>query len=495
MKTLSDNPTTAVSVADVLRSPGRLFRESLAGVLTALALIPEVISFSVIAGVDPKVSLVASIVLCLSMSVLGGRPAMVTAAAGSVALVIGPMVRDHGVGYIMPAVILAGIIQIMFGTLGLARMMRYIPRSVMTGFVNALGILIFFAQVPHVLGQSTLVWALFAATLAIVIFLPRIFSAIPAPLIAVVLITTISVSMGLALPVVGDEGPMHAGLPSINSLMVPLNLETLKIIWPCALSVAFVGLMESLLTARLVDDLTDTPSSKRRESWGLGVANIFAAFYGGIAGCAMIGQTIVNVELGKARTRVSTIAAGLFLLLMVTGLSEIMAKIPMVVLAGIMMIVAYKTVDWHSLQPKTLRRMPLPETLVMLVTVITTVWTGNLAIGVVGGVIFATLLFARRVAHVIHAERQLDEAGQTVYYQVRGPLFFASSNDLFEHFNYADDPQNVVIDLTHAQIWDASTVAALDAIEHRYQKHGCQVSFEGLDMRSSEFHARLSGKV
>lgn len=495
MKTLPDNPTTAVSVADVLRSPGRLFRESLAGVLTALALIPEVISFSVIAGVDPKVSLVASIVLCLSMSVLGGRPAMVTAAAGSVALVIGPMVRDHGVGYIMPAVILAGIIQIMFGTLGLARMMRYIPRSVMTGFVNALGILIFFAQVPHVLGQSTLVWALFAATLAIVILLPKVFSAIPAPLVAVVLVTTISISMGLALPVVGDEGPMHAGLPSINSLMVPLNLETLKIIWPCALSVAFVGLMESLLTTRLVDDLTDTPSSKRRESWGLGVANIFAAFYGGIAGCAMIGQTIVNVELGKARTRVSTIAAGLFLLLMVTGLSEIMAKIPMVVLAGIMMIVAYKTVDWHSLQPKTLRRMPLPETLVMVVTVITTVWTGNLAIGVVGGVIFATLLFARRVAHVIHAERLLDETNQTVRYQVRGPLFFASSNDLFEHFNYAEDPQNVVIDLTHAQIWDASTVAALDAIEHRYQKHGCLVSFEGLDMRSSEFHARLSGKI
>lgn len=495
MKTLPDNPTTAVSVVDVLRSPKRLFRESLAGVLTALALIPEVISFSVISGVDPKVSLVASIVLCLSMSVLGGRPAMVTAAAGSVALVIGPMVRDHGVGYIMPAVILAGVIQIVFGALGLARMMRYIPRSVMTGFVNALGILIFFAQVPHVIGQSTLVWALFAVTLAIVIFLPKFFSAIPAPLVAVVLVTAISMYMGLALPVVGDEGPMHAGLPSINSLMVPLNLETLKIIWPCALSVAFVGLMESLLTTRLVDDLTDTPSSKRRESWGLGVANILAAFYGGIAGCAMIGQTIVNVELGKARTRVSTIAAGLFLLLMVTGLSEIMAKIPMVVLAGIMMIVAYKTVDWHSLQPKTLRRMPLPETLVMVVTVITTVWTGNLAIGVVGGVIFATLLFARRVAHVIHAERLLDEASQTVRYQVRGPLFFASSNDLFEHFNYADDPQNVVIDLTHAQIWDASTVAALDAIEHRYQKHGCQVVFEGLDMRSSEFHARLSGKI
>ncbi len=483
------------SLRYVLRSPRLLVRESLAGVITALALIPEVISFSVIAGVDPKVSLVASIVLCLAMSVLGGRPAMVTAAAGSVALVIGPMVHLHGVGYILPAVILAGLIQILFGITGLARMMRYIPLSVMTGFVNALGILIFFAQVPHVWGQSPLVWGLFALTLAIVLLLPRVVKSIPSPLVAIVVITAASMAMGFSVPTVGDTGPMQAGMPGLTELLVPLNLDTLRIIWPCALSIAFVGLMESLLTAKLVDELTDTPSSKRRECWGLGLSNIFAGFYGGIAGCAMIGQTIVNVELGRGRTRISTLAAGLVLLLLVTALSDMMAKIPMVVLAAIMMIVAVKTLNWHSLAPATLKRMPVPETLVMVVTVAATVFTGNLAIGVVGGVIFAMMLFARRIAHVVHAERQLLADGQSVRYTVTGPLFFASSNDLFEHFLYADDPQNVTIDLTQAQIWDASTVAVLDAIETRYQRYDVQVNIVGLDIRSADFHQRLSGKL
>jgi len=482
------------SLRYVLRSPRLLVRESLAGVITALALIPEVISFSVIAGVDPKVSLVASIVLCLAMSVLGGRPAMVTAAAGSVALVIGPMVHLHGVGYILPAVILAGLIQILFGITGLARMMRYIPLSVMTGFVNALGILIFFAQVPHVWGQSPLVWGLFALTLAIVLLLPRVVKSIPSPLVAIVVITAASMAMGFSVPTVGDTGPMQAGLPGLTELLVPLNLDTLRIIWPCALSIAFVGLMESLLTAKLVDELTDTPSSKRRECWGLGLSNIFAGFYGGIAGCAMIGQTIVNVELGRGRTRISTLAAGLVLLLLVTALSDMMARIPMVVLAAIMMIVAVKTLNWHSLTPATLKRMPVPETLVMVVTVAATVFTGNLAIGVVGGVIFAMVLFARRIAHVVRAERQLLADGQSVRYTVMGPLFFASSNDLFEHFHYADDPQNVTIDLSQAQIWDASTVAVLDAIETRYQRYDVQVNIVGLDIRSADFHERLSGK-
>lgn len=483
------------SLRYVLRSPRLLVRESLAGVITALALIPEVISFSVIAGVDPKVSLVASIVLCLAMSVLGGRPAMVTAAAGSVALVIGPMVHLHGVGYILPAVILAGLIQILFGITGLARMMRYIPLSVMTGFVNALGILIFLAQVPHVWGQSPLVWGLFALTLAIVLLLPRVVKSIPSPLVAIVVITAASMAMGFSVPTVGDTGPMQAGMPGLTELLVPLNLDTLRIIWPCALSIAFVGLMESLLTAKLVDELTDTPSSKRRECWGLGLSNIFAGFYGGIAGCAMIGQTIVNVELGRGRTRISTLAAGLVLLLLVTALSDMMARIPMVVLAAIMMIVAVKTLNWHSLAPATLKRMPVPETLVMVVTVAATVFTGNLAIGVVGGVIFAMMLFARRIAHVVHAERQLLADGQSVRYTVTGPLFFASSNDLFEHFLYADDPQNVTIDLTQAQIWDASTVAVLDAIETRYQRYDVQVNIVGLDIRSADFHQRLSGKL
>lgn len=395
--TMSATQHSSVAVAEnatraVLRQPRLLVRETLAGVVTALALIPEVISFSVIAGVDPKVSLIASVVLCLAMSFLGGRPAMVTAAAGSVALVIGPMVHQHGVQYILPAVVLAGLIQILFGVLGMARLMRFIPTAVMTGFVNALGILIFFAQVPHFWGKSPLIWGLFVLTLLIVLWVPRFIKAIPAPLIAIVLLTVFTVTSGQLLPTVGDEGSMSGGLPGFTQLLVPFNLQTLAIIWPCALSIAFVGLMESLLTARLVDDLTVTPSNKNRESAGLGIANILAGFYGGIAGCAMIGQTIVNVEMGKGRSRVSTVAAGLVLLLLVTGLSEVMAEIPMSVLAGIMVIVAVKTFSWHSIQPATLRKLPITETLVMLMTVAATVSTGNLAIGVVAGVIAMLIL-------------------------------------------------------------------------------------------------------
>ncbi|WP_312068767.1 SulP family inorganic anion transporter [Lelliottia nimipressuralis] len=382
-------------VSSVLRSPKMLMRETLAGVITALALIPEVISFSVVAGVDPKVSLIASVVLCLAMSFLGGRPAMVTAAAGSVALVIGPMVHLHGVQYILPAVILAGLIQILFGVLGMARLMRFIPQSVMTGFVNALGILIFFAQVPHFWTKSPLIVGLFVLTLLIVLWAPRFIKSVPSPLIAIVVLTLFTVTSGQILPTVGDEGSMSGGLPGLTQLLVPLNLHTLSIIWPCALSIAFVGLMESLLTAKLVDELTLTPSSKRRESIGLGVANMMSGFYGGIAGCAMIGQTIVNVEMGKGRSRISTLAAGVVLLILVTGLSEVMAHIPMAVLAGIMAIVAFKTFNWHSIQPGTVKDAPIAETLVMLVTVVATVSTGNLAIGVLGGIIVMVIIPAR----------------------------------------------------------------------------------------------------
>ncbi|MEH0831969.1 SulP family inorganic anion transporter [Pectobacterium cacticida] len=488
-------PEIQMRVSHVLASPTLLTRECLAGVVTALALIPEVISFSVIAGVDPKVSLIASVVLCLTLSVLGGRPAMVSAAAGSIALVIGPMVHVHGVGYILPAVLLGGVIQILFGLTGLSRMMRYIPRSVMIGFVNALGILIFFAQVPHIWGQGNLVWIMFAATLIIVLLAPRVCKSIPSPLIAIIVITGIALAMGLRVPTVGDEGSMTPGLPGFTELTVPLNLATLNIVWPVALSVAFVGLMESLLTAKLVDDLTDTPSSKRRESLGLGVGNILAGLYGGIAGCAMIGQTVMNVEIGKARSRVSTVAAGLTLLVLVTVLSEIMAMIPMVVLAGIMVVVAAKTVNWHSLQGATLKRMPWSETFVMVLTIAVTVWTSNLALGVLAGVITAMILFARRIAHVIQAERTLSHDGSIAHYDVHGPLFFASSNDLFEHFDYAHDPKKVVIDLTHAPIWDASSVAALDGIQYRYEKRGIEVVIKGLDNRSSDFHRKLSGNL
>lgn len=485
----------AMTIGAVMRSPSLLLRECLAGVITALALIPEVISFSVIAGVSPKDSLIASFVLCLTMSVLGGRPAMVTAAAGSVALVIGPMVKAHGVEYLLPAVLLAGLIQIAFGVLGLARVMRYVPRSVMIGFVNALAILIFFAQVPHVVDKPWVVYLLFGLTVAIVLFFPRLTKAVPSPLVAIVVVTAIVMTAGLAVPNVSGEGSMAPGLPGLTPLLVPLNLETLGIVWVAALSVAFVGLLESLLTAKLVDEITDTRSRKGRESWALGVANILAGGYGGTAGCAMIGQTVVNVQIGGARSRVSTIVASLVLLLLVTSLSDVMAQIPMVALAAVMMIVALKTVNWHSLQPATLKRMPIPETLVMVVTVAITVWTGNLAIGVSVGVMLAMALFARRVAHVIHVVRKLSDDGKEVLYTIHGPLFFASSNDLVERFSYAQDPSVVNVDLTHSDIWDASSVAALDSIQTKYLQHGIVVKIIGFDQRSSDFYRRLTGQL
>ncbi|MCW2526819.1 MAG: sulfate permease [Pseudonocardiales bacterium] len=485
------DPVTSLTA---LRSPRLLSREVLAGLVTTLALVPEVISFSIVAGVDPMVSLVASVVLALSMSVLGGRPAVVTAAAGSVALVIAPLVHSHGVQYVLPTVILAGILQVIFGLAGLARLMRFIPRSVMIGFVNALGILIFRAQVTHVVHVAWLAYGLFALTLAISFVVPVFTKAVPAPLVAIVVVTAIVIVAHLSVPNVAGEGPVTGKLPGITPFDVPFDLKTLSLIWPTALSVALVGLLETLLTAKLVDDLTDTRSHKGRESWALGISNIAAGFYGGIGGCAMIGQTVVNVKIGRARTRISTIVAGLFLLALITGLSTILRQIPMVALAAVMMIVAVSTVDWHSVKPATLRRMPVPETSVMVVTVVVVVATGNLAIGVVVGVVLAMILFARRVAHVIDVKRSMDEAGTTAHYVVTGPLFFGSSNDLVDQFSYALDPATVTVDLSQAQIWDASTVAALDSIETKYRDHGKTVTIVGLDARSRGFHRRLTGQ-
>jgi SulP family sulfate permease len=486
---------TPITVLTALRTPRLLTREVLAGLVTTLALVPEVISFSIVAGVNPMVSLVASVVLALTMSILGGRPGVITAAAGSVALVIAPLVHAHGVQYVLPTVVVAGFIQIAFGLAGLARLMRFIPRSVMIGFVNALGVLIFAAQVPHVLNVPWLAYVLFALTLAIILIVPRVTKAVPAPLIAIVVVTAIVIIVHLTVPNVADEGTLSGKLPGITPFLVPLNLATLQLIWPTALSVAFVGLMETLLTAKLVDTMTDTPSHKGRESWALGVANIAAGFYGGIAGCAMIGQTVVNVKIGRARTRISTIVAGVFLLALVTGLSPIMGQIPMVALAAVMMIVAISTVDWHSVKPSTLKRMPIPETIVMVVTVAAVVITDNLALGVIIGVLLAMVLFARRVAHVVTVERTLSTDKQAVHYAVTGPLFFGSSNDLVDRFSYALDPGSVTIDLSAAQVWDASTVAALDSIETKYRDHGAIVTIEGLDERSTAFHGRLTGHL
>jgi SulP family sulfate permease len=489
-------PDSSPTTLQALRSPRLLTTEVLAGAVTTLALIPEVISFSVIAGVDPKVSLIASVVLAISMTILGGRPAMITAAAGAVALVVAPLVHTHGVQYLLPTVILAGLIQIVFGLAGLARIMRFIPRSVMIGFVNALGILIFTAQLQHVLDVPATVYPLFALTLVVVLVLPRFTKAVPAPLVAIVLVTAIAMLAHLAVPTVGDQGEVSGGLPGLTPLEVPLTLETLRLIAPTALSVAFVGLMETLLTAKLVDDLTDTRSAKGRESWALGVSNILAGLWGGIAGCAMIGQTVMNVKLGRARTRISTLVAGVLLLVLVTALSDLMERIPMAALAAVMMVVAVSTVDFRSVRPATLRRMPVPETLVMVTTVVVVVLTGNLALGVAAGTLLAIALFARRVAHVTTVRRAADE-GRTRY-SVHGPLFFGSSNDLVEQFDYAADAQRglpVTVDLAAAQIWDASTVAALDSVQAKYAEHGLEVAFTGLDERSADFHGRLTGTL
>jgi len=361
-------------------------------VVTSLALIPEVISFSFVTGVDPQVSLLASVVLGLVMSLLGGRPAMVTAAAGSVALVVGPTIKAHGTQYLLPIVVLAGLLQVACGAAGIARALRHVPRSVMMGFVNALGILIFWAQVPHVSQPSGAVLVLLVLTLAIVHFLPRITQAVPSALVAIAAATAAAQLAGLAVPHVSDDGALAAGLPGLRVLLVPLNLDTLRISAPAALSAAFVGLLESLLTAQLVDEMTGTSSDKGRESWALGIANLCSGFFGGVAGCAMIGQTVVNVQLGRARSRVSTVVAALLLLALVTALSPVMARIPMVALAGVMMVVALKTIDWRALCWSRLGRVPFAETGVMALTVAVTVATGNLAIGVAAGVLLAKVL-------------------------------------------------------------------------------------------------------
>ena len=488
-------PNGHVPVGVVLRRPRLLTTEVLAGLVTTLALIPEVISFSLISGVGPDVALISSVVLAVVMSFLGGRPAMVSAAAGSVALVLAPMVQAHGTGYVLPTVLLTGLIQIGFGAAGLARLVRYIPRSVMIGFVNALAVLIFVAQVQHLVNVPWQVYPLFAVTLLIVVLLPRITRAVPAPLVAIVAVTAATFAFGLHVPAVGDEGSVSGGLPGLTPWTVQLDLQTLQIIGPTAVAAALVGLLETLLTAKLVDELTDSRSAKARESWGLGVANILAGLWGGVAGCAMIGQTVVNVEIGRARTRVSTLVAGLFLLLLVAVLSPVMASIPMAALAAVMMVVAVRTLDWHSVRPSTLRRMPIPETIVMLVTVGTVVATNNLAIGVGIGILLALVFFARRIAHVVRVSRAVSPDGASVRYQVLGPLFFASSNDLVEQFSYADDPAQVVIDLSSSHVWDASSVASLDAIETKYLAHGATVELVGLNEHSRLFHGRLTGEL
>ncbi|WP_032407523.1 SulP family inorganic anion transporter [Rhodococcoides fascians] len=489
------------TVMNALKSPRRLKTEVLAGLVVALALIPEAIAFSIIAGVDPRVGLFASFTMAVSIAFLGGRPAMISAATGAIALVIAPVAKQYGLDYFIATVILAGLLQVVVGVLGVAKLMRFIPRSVMVGFVNALAILIFTSQFPSLIGVPWLVYPLVAVGLLIMFLLPKISSVVPAPLVAIVLLTVATVVFALNVPNVGGEGELPSSLPALLIPDVPLNFETLSIIAPYAIAMAIVGLLESLLTAKLVDDVTDTHSNKTRESWGQGAANIITGFFGGMGGCAMVGQTMINVKASGARTRISTFLAGVFLLILVVGLGDIVALIPMAALAAVMIMVAIGTMDWHSIHPKTLRRMPKSETAVMLATVVVTVATHNLAYGVVVGVVTAMVLFARRVAHlttvtkVSEEDTNNDGLVDTRVYLVTGELFFASSNDLIYQFDYIDDPKNVIIDLSGAHIWDASTVATLDAITTKYEAKGKHAEIIGLNAASAERHVRLTGQL
>jgi SulP family sulfate permease len=481
------------TVLQALRSPRLLTREVLAGLVVAIALIPEAIAFSVVAGVDPRVGLFSSFVLAVVIAFTGGRPAMITAAAGAVALVIAPVAREYGMDYFIATVVLAGIMQIVLAVLGVAKLMRFIPRSVMVGFVNALAILIFVSQVPQLIDVPWAVYALVIAGIGILYLWPRLTRAVPAPLVSVVLLTAVVAVFGISVPNVGDQGELPASLPELLIPNVPLTWETLQIIAPYAFAVALVGLLESLMTAKLVDDITDTHSRKTREAWGLGVANLASAFFGGTGGCAMIGQTMIGVKASGARTRISTFMAGVFVLVLVVVLGDVVAIIPMAALVAVMIVVSVSTFDWHSIRLSTLRRMPISETVVMLVTVGLTVWTHNLAIGVIAGVLAAVVLFARRVAHFTTVTRSVD--GDVARYRVDGELFFASSNDLTTQFEYAADPKRVVIDMSRSHVWDASTVAALDAIVTKYERRGTVVELEGMNAATTAFHGRLSGEL
>ena len=484
------------SVREALRSPVRLRTEVLAGLVVALALIPEAIAFSLIAGVDPRLGLFASFTMAVSIAFLGGRPAMISAATGAVALVTAPVAREHGVDHLIATVILAGVVQVVLGLVGVAALVRFIPRSVMIGFVNALAILIFLSQMPHLVGVPGLVYLLVAVGIAVMVLLPRLTRAVPGPLVAILLLTVATLAASIDVPTVGDEGELPDSLPSLLVPDVPLTWETLQIIAPYALAVALVGLLESLLTAKLVDDVTDTHSDKTREAWGQGAANVITGLFGGMGGCAMIGQTMINVKASGARTRISTFLAGVFLLVLVVGLGDVVAVIPMAALVAVMIMVSVATFDWHSVHPATLRRMPRSETSVMVATVAVTVATHNLAYGVLVGVLVAMVLFARRVARFTTVTRleTPDAEGRRVY-AVTGELFFASSKDLVHQFDYARDPDDVVIDLSDAHIWDASTVATLDAITTKYAAKGKTVTVTGMNADSAQRHRRLAGNL
>lgn len=461
----------------------------LAGIVVALALIPEAIAFSVIAGVDPKVGLYASFCIAVITAFVGGRPGMISAATGAMALVMITLVKEHGLQYLFAATILTGIIQIVFGWFKLGRYMKFVPRPVMIGFVNALAILIFMAQLPFFAGANWIMYAMVAGGLAVIYLLPRLTRAVPSALVAIIGLTLISLMVPDSLMRVGDMGELPTEFPLFSLPAVPFNMETLEIIFPVSIALAMVGLIESLLTASIVDEMTDTLSDKNVEARGQGIANIITGFFGGMAGCAMIGQSVVNVKSG-GRGRLSTFAAGVFLLFFILVLSDWLVLIPMGALVAVMFMVSIGTFDWDSV--KTLPIMPFSETLVMVVTVGTVIFTHDLAIGVFVGSTLSALLFARKVAEVAFMEDVLSEDGKTRTYTVYGNLFFATVTGFIAHFDFSEKVENVIIDLKIAHVWDASAVAAIDKVVLRYRKAGVKVKLIGLNEASATLLERVA---
>lgn len=445
-------------------------REVLAGAVATFALIPEVIAFSVTAGIDPAVGLYASFVISIVIAVFGGRPAMISAAAGSVALVVAPLVRDHGVEYLFAAGLLAGLFQILFGFARLSTLMRYVSNSVRTGFVNALAVLIFAAQLPHILNAGPTGLAVMAAGLAVIYLVPRVTTVIPAPLICVVLLTLGCSLFGIGVPRVSDLGKLPEGLPVFHIPEVPLNLGLLNIIFAPALAIAMVGLLESLMTAGVVDDQTGTPSDKNAEARGMGLANVAASLFGGIAGCGMIGQTVSNVKYG-GRGRLSTLAAGGLLLLLMVAAGDVVGAVPVAALVAIMVMVSVDTLDWGSL--RRLRTTPALSNLVMLATVGVTILSHNLSLGVLIGVLMSGVFFAVKVAALQQVRREGD------HYIVEGQIFFASADAFVEAFDPSDHDGPVTIDLSRAKFWDITAMAALEKVRDRFRRHNLPVTVTG----------------
>lgn len=457
----------------------------LAGLVVALALIPEAIAFSIIAGVDPKVGLYASFCIAVITAFVGGRPGMISAATGAMALLMVTLVKDHGLPYLLAATLLTGVFQISAGYLKLGSLMSFVSRSVVTGFVNALAILIFMAQLPELTNVTWHVYAMTAAGLGIIYlfpYLPFIGKTIPSPLVCILALTAVSIYLNLDIHTVGDMGQLPDTLPVFLWPEVPLNLETLQIIFPYSAALAVVGLLESLMTATIVDDLTDTSSDKNRECKGQGIANIGAGLLGGMAGCAMIGQSIINVKSG-GRGRLSTLSAGVFLLLLIVFLNEWLAKIPMAALVAVMIMVSIGTFSWVSI--RNLKHYPLSTNIVMIVTVIIVVWTHNLAYGVFVGVLLASLFFANKIGHFMYVDSHLDEESNTRTYQVVGQVFFNSADKFTAAFDFKEAVEKVVIYLHRAHFWDISSVSALDKVVIKFRREGADVELIGLNEASS----------